>query len=69
MGIGLNELLGLFVVVLVVVVVGGLWTGTWLRLRRTPPPPPAPSAGPRQADARPDARREDSSCLGHDPLS
>lgn len=34
--IGLNELLVLFAVVLALLVVGGLGTGTWLRLRRTP---------------------------------
>lgn len=39
MGIGLNELLVLFAVVLVAVAVAGLGTGTWLRLRRTLPRP------------------------------
>lgn len=60
MGIGLNELLALFLVVLVIFVVGGLGTGTWLRLRRPPPSPPTPPAGPRQDDSRP----EDSSRIG-----
>ncbi len=47
MGIGLNELLMLFGVVLVVVVAGGLGTGTWLRTRR---PPSSPPPGPPQTD-------------------
>lgn len=55
MGIGLNELLALFALVVVVVVVGGLGTGTWLRLRRTPP-----LDGPQA-----ERRAEDNSRLGH----